>query len=46
MKTQILTYAKETFVPEPKTWDFVEEDEPTPDEITAFEEYRAAKRGL
>lgn len=27
----------------PKTWDDVEEDDPTPDEIAAIEEYRAEK---
>ena len=27
----------------PKMWDDVEEDDPLPDEIAAFEEYRASK---
>ena len=27
-----------------KTWDDIEKDEPTPDEIAAFEEYCASKR--
>jgi len=40
---QILVYAKEAFSLKPKTWDDIEEDDPTPDEIAAFEEYRAAK---
>ena len=40
---QILLFAKESFVLKRKTWDDIEEDEPTPDEIAAFEEYRAAK---
>ena len=41
--TQILHFTKESFVLKRKTWDDIEEDEPTPDEIAAFEEYRAAK---
>ena len=40
---QILLYAKETFSLKPKTWDDIEEDTPFPDEITAFEEYRASR---
>ena len=40
---QILLFTKESFVLKSKTWDDIEEDEPTPDEIAAFEEYRAAK---
>jgi len=28
------------FSPKPKTWGDIEEDEPTPDEVLAFEEYR------
>jgi len=40
---QILLYAKETFSLKPKTWDDIEEDDPSPDEITAFEEYRACR---
>jgi hypothetical protein len=39
---QILAYAKQTFVLKKKTWDDVEDDEPTADEIAAFEECRAA----
>lgn len=41
--TQILIYAKESFKLKPKTWDDIEEDEPTPDEIKAFKEYRENK---
>ena len=41
---QILLYAKEAFSLKPKTWDDIEEDIPTPDEITAFEEYRASRQ--
>ena len=40
---RILLYVKETFSLKPKTWDDIEEDIPLPDEIAAFEEYRAAK---
>ena len=40
---QILLFTKESFVLKSKTWDDIEEDEPTLDEITAFEEYRASK---
>ena len=39
----ILSYVKETFLLKPKSWDDIEEDDPTPDEIKAFEEYRASK---
>ncbi|MDR3119889.1 MAG: hypothetical protein LBU58_00905 [Clostridiales bacterium] len=39
----ILLYAKETFALKPKTWDDIEEVEPSLDEVAAFEEYRAAK---
>jgi len=37
---QILTYVSEAFSLKPKTWDDIEEDQPLPDEIAAFEEYR------
>ena len=44
---QILIYSKETFSLKPKTWDDIEEDEPTSDEVAAFEEYYASKqRGI
>lgn len=39
----ILLYAKEAFALKPRTWGDIEEDEPDIDEVTAFEEYRAAK---
>ena len=37
---QILQYVRETFLLKQKSWDDIEEDEPFPDEIAAFEEYR------
>ena len=40
---QILRYVRNTFLLKPKTWDDVEEDDPLPDEIAAFEEYYASK---
>jgi len=40
---QILQYVSETFLLKPKTWEDIEEDEPYPDEIAAFDEYRATK---
>jgi hypothetical protein len=40
---QILSYVSSAFSLKPKTWDDIEEDDPLPDEIAAFEEYRAAK---
>jgi len=36
----ILLYVKETFLLKSKSWDDIEEDEPTPDEVITFEEYR------
>jgi len=39
----ILTYVKETFLLKPKSWDDIEEDEPTSDEIDAFEEFRTSQ---
>ncbi len=38
---RILSFVKETFMLKPKAWEDIEEDDPTPDEIAAFEEYRA-----
>ena len=38
---RILSYVKETFSLKPKTWDDIEEDDPSPDEIAVFEEHRA-----
>ena len=40
---QLLQYAKDTFLLKAKTWDDIEEDAPTPDEIAIFEEYHANK---
>jgi len=40
---QILIYSKENFSLKPKTWGDIEEDEPTSEEIKAFEEYHASK---
>ena len=40
---KILLYVKETFLLKSKTWDDIDEDDPTPDEIAAFEEYFANK---
>ena len=37
---QILHYVREVFILKPKTWDDIEEDEPMPDEVAAFNEYR------
>jgi len=41
--TQNLRYVKETLVLKRKTWDDIEEDEPTLDEFEAFNEFRTAK---
>ena len=40
---QILQFVKDTFLLKPRTWDDIEEDDPLPDEIAIFENYRAAK---
>jgi hypothetical protein len=40
---QILDYVNRTLPLNSKTWNDIKEDDPTPDEIAAFEEYRAAK---
>jgi hypothetical protein len=40
---QILAYVISAFSLKPKTWDDIEEDDPLPDEIAAFEEYHAAR---
>ena len=42
--TQILQYVKDSFLLKSKTWEDIEEDEPLPDEIAAFEEYFANKK--
>lgn len=39
--SQLLSYAKELFRLKPITWDDIEEDDPLPDEIAAFEDYYA-----
>ena len=36
---RLLLYVKDVFVLKTKTWDDVEEDDPTQDEIDAFAEY-------
>jgi hypothetical protein len=41
--TQILIFAQQSFALKPKTWDDIEEDEPAPDEISAFKEHRTSK---
>ena len=41
---QILRYARSAFMLKPKTWDDIEEDDPTQDEIAAFEEYHRTAR--
>jgi hypothetical protein len=38
---QILEYVKESFLLKQKTWNDIEEDDPLPDEIKIFEDYRA-----
>ena len=40
---QILRYVRDTFLLKPKTWDDIEEDDPLPDEIEAFNDYYASK---
>ena len=40
---QILQYIKDTFSLKSRTWDDIQEDDPLPDEIAAFEEYYASK---
>ena len=40
---QILKFIKDSYKIKPKTWDDIEEDDPTPDEIEAIEEYLASK---
>ena len=39
--SRILSFVKETFLLKPKAWEDIEEDDPSPDEIAAFKEYRA-----
>ena len=40
---QILKFVRDSFRIKSKTWDDVEEDEPTPDEVDAIEQYLASK---
>jgi len=40
---QILKFVKDSFRIKPKTWDDIEEDEPTLDEVDAIEQYLASK---
>jgi hypothetical protein len=40
---QILDYVNRTLSLNSKTWDDIEENDPTPDEIAALEEYRSVK---
>ena len=40
---QILNFVKDSFRIKPKTWDDIEEDEPTLDEVDAIEQYLASK---
>ena len=41
---RILLYVKEAFLLKPKTWDDIDEDDPTLDELATFEEYRASNQ--
>jgi len=43
---QILLYVSSAYSLKPKTWDDVEEDDPLPDEVEAFEEYFRNKAAL
>jgi hypothetical protein len=43
--SHILLYIKEAFLLKPKTWDDIEEDDPLPDEIAAFNEYHSNTQG-
>ena len=40
---QILQYVRDAFLLKPKAWDDIEEDDPLPDEIAAFNKYYATK---
>ena len=40
---QVLKFVRDSFRIKSKTWDDIEEDEPTPDEIDAIEQYLASK---
>ncbi|MCL2054361.1 MAG: hypothetical protein FWG90_08035 [Oscillospiraceae bacterium] len=38
---RILIYIRRAYALKPKTWDDIEEDDPLPDEVAAFEKYRS-----
>ena len=38
---RILIYVRKAYSLKPRTWDDIEEDEPLPDEVAAFEEYHS-----
>ena len=40
---QLLQYVKDSFLLKPRTWDDIEEDDPTPDEMAIIAEYRKNK---
>ena len=40
---QVLQYVKDLLSLKTRTWDDIEEDDPTSDEVAAFLEYRATK---
>ena len=40
---QILKFVRDNFRIKSKTWDDIEEDEPTPDEVDAIEQYHSSK---
>jgi hypothetical protein len=40
---RILLFIKESFLLKSKTWDDIEEDDPMPEELAVFEEYRVSK---
>ena len=40
---ELLVFAKAALTLKLKTWSDIEEDEPTPDEVAAFNEYFASK---
>ena len=40
---QVLQFVKDSFRIKPKTWDDIEEDNPTPDEVETIDAYLASK---
>jgi len=40
---QLLKFVRDSFRIKSKTWDDIEEDVPTPDEVDAIEQYLASK---